>query len=85
MSRLNFLALALALSGCAAPQTKFVEAPKVRMPENIRVPCDQIPAPPAHGANMGDLYTYTGSLIGLYAECAARDGLKLNWAESQGQ
>jgi hypothetical protein len=86
MIRAFAAASVLALAGCGATmQTKFVEAPKTRMPENIRAACDPVPAPPDHGSSMGDLYSYTGSLIGLYSECAARNALKLDWAASQGQ
>lgn len=78
------LLLTLMLAGCGASAPKLVEPPITQAPANVVVPCDPIPDPPGRGASMGQLYSFTGALIGLYGECAARDQGKLDFIKSQG-
>lgn len=79
------LALVLVLAGCAHnPPVPPIEPIKVRMPPDVRVPCDPLPTVFQLGMSMGDLYAAADALIGAAGECALRDAAKLRWVESQG-
>lgn len=71
------------LAGCAN-KPFLLDTPKPLMPADIRQPCDPVPAAPARGSNMGNLYEWSDGMVDLYADCALRDRAKLRWIESQG-
>lgn len=79
----SYLAAILLLTGCTTYEVR-VDADVAKLDPAVAQKCDPVPAPPPRGANMGQLYTYTGDLIGLYGECATRDAGKYDWIKSQG-
>lgn len=78
---LALLAIAIALAGCSAIEVKPDAIPVNPMISEL---CDLVPDPPPRGAAMGDLYTFSHEMIGLYGECALRDKAKADWIKSQG-
>lgn len=81
--RLSLL-LSLLLAGCASMPAAPLVPPKVRMPPDVRAPCDPLPSVYPDGMSMGDLYSAHNALIDQAGECALRDAAKLHWVESQG-
>lgn len=81
--RFSLLLVAL-LASCASVPVVPLEPIKVRMPADVRVPCDLLPSSYPDGLSMGDLYSAHDALIDQAGECALRDAAKLRWVESQG-
>ncbi|WP_441280545.1 hypothetical protein [Tardiphaga sp. 862_B3_N1_1] len=86
MKSLAIILAAVLLTGCGATSKKVVmlDPIKPRMPADVRQKCDPVPNAPPRGSSMGDLYTWSDSMVDLYADCALRDRAKLRWVESQG-